>query len=214
MTAFTGIVVCICESAFYKIRKYNIPLYLKYLLPKGTHSYNTRNSEDITTFQSRTETWSIVEWNKLELKIKNSSYIVFRNYLIKRIWPLAAPVYNIHNPLGLKLLTRLRLGLSHLNEHRFNHNFESCLNPLCTCSLEVESTTHFFLHCHHFNAIRITLNNSLKGIDKDIPKLSDSSLTKVILFGDSKYTDFQNHDILNSTITFTIDSKCFDCSLL
>ena len=84
-------------------------------------------------------------------------------------------VYNIHNPIGLKLLTRLRLGLSHLNEHRFNHNFESCLNPLCACSLEVESTTHFFIHCHHFNAISITLNNSLKAIDKDITKLSDSS---------------------------------------
>ena len=138
---------------FYKIRTYNIPLYLADLLPKGTHSYNTRNSEDITTFQSKTETfkfsffpWSIVEWNNLDLKIQN---FVFTNYLIKRIWPLAAPAYNIHNPLGLKLLSRLRLGLSHSNEHRFNHNFERCLNPLCTCILEVEPTTHFILHCHH-----------------------------------------------------------------
>ena len=56
--------------------------------------------------------------------------------------------------------------------------------------------------------------NSLKGIDKDIPKLSDSSLTKVIVFGDSKYSDFQNHHILNSAISFIIDSKRFDCSLL
>ena len=171
--------------------------------------YKTRNSEDITTFQSRTEIfkfsffpWSVVEWNKLDLKIRNSSYLVFRNYLLKRIRKLAAPVYNIHNPLGLKLLTRPRFGLSHLNEHRFNHNFESCLNPLCTCSLEVESITHFFLNCHHFNIVRITLNNSLKGIDKDIPKLSDSFLIKVILFGDSKYSDFQNHDILKETQTF------------
>ena len=137
---------------FYKIRTHNIPLYLVDLLPKRTHSYNTHNSEDITTFQSRTETfkfsffpWSIVEWNKLDLTIRNSSYLVFRNYLLNRIRPLATPISNIHNPLGLKLLTRLRLGLSHLNEHRFNHIFESCLNPLCTCSLEVESTTHFSL---------------------------------------------------------------------
>ena len=83
---------------------------------------------------------------------------------------------------------------------------------MCTCSLEVESTTHFFLLCHHFNAICITLNNSLKAIDKDIPKLSDSSLTKAILYGHSKYSDIQNHDILNSTIIS--DSKRFECSLL
>ena len=43
---------------FYKIRTYNIPLYLADLLHKGTHSYNTHNSEDITTFQSRTETFN------------------------------------------------------------------------------------------------------------------------------------------------------------
>ena len=144
---------------FHKINKYKIPHYLTQLLPKGTHSYNTCNSDDITTCQSRTKTfklsffpWSIVEWNKLDLKILSSSYLVFRNYLIKRIWPLEAPVYNIHNPLSLKLLTRLRLRPSHLNEHRFNQNFENCLNPFCTCSLEVEPTSHFFLQCHHFTA--------------------------------------------------------------
>ena len=76
----------------------------------------------------------------------------------------------------------------------------------------MESTTHFFLLCH--NAIHITLNNSLKAIDKDILKLSDSFLTKVVLYGDSKYSDSQNHDIVNSTITYILDSKCFDCLLI
>ena len=41
---------------------------------------------------------------------------------------------NIFDPKGLKLLTRLRLEFSHLNEHRFRHNFEECVNPLCSCS--------------------------------------------------------------------------------
>ena len=91
---------------------------------------------------------------------------------------------------------------------------KTALTPLCTCSLEVESTTHFFLHCHYFNAIRITFNNSLKAIDADIPKLSDSSLTKVILYSDSKYSDIQKPDILKSTSTYILDSKLFDCSLL
>ena len=85
---------------------------------------------------------------------------------------------------------------------------------MCTSSLEVESTTHFFLHCHHFSAICIILNNSLKALDKHILKLSDSFLTKVILNGDSKYRDIQNHDIVNSTISYILDSKCFGCSLI
>ena len=106
------------------------------------------------------------------------------------------------------------LCLSHNSIGLHQSVFESCLNPLCTSNSEGEPTTHFFLHCHHFNAIHITLNNSLKSIDKDILKLSDSSLTKVILFDDSKYSDIQNHDILNLTVTYIIDSRCFGCSLL
>ena len=44
------------------------------------------------------------------------------------------------------LVYRLRIGLSHLNDHKFRHNFQDCLNPLCPCILEVESTIH---HCQH-----------------------------------------------------------------
>ena len=55
---------------------------------------------------------------------------VFKKHLLKEICPVPHLVYNICNPNGLKLLTGLRLGLSHLNEHRFNHNFEDCINPL------------------------------------------------------------------------------------
>ena len=53
-------------------------------------------------------------------------------------------MYRIHYPLGLELLYRLKLGLSHLKKYRFKHNFKNCINPLYTGSLEVESTKHFF----------------------------------------------------------------------
>ena len=74
------------------------------------------------------------------LTLHKSPYKIFTNYLLKTIRPSPNPVYDIPNSLGLCLLTRLRLGLCHLNEHIFNHNFK---NPLCACSLEIESTSHF-----------------------------------------------------------------------
>ena len=52
--------------------------------------------------------------------------------------PTQCAIYSINNPAGLVLLTHLRLGLSHLDEHRFNHNFQNCINPLCSCNLEIE----------------------------------------------------------------------------
>ena len=121
------------------------------LIPKKSHQYITRNVNDIATYQCRTDAfkfsfllWNITEWNKIDIKIRNSPYSVFRNYLLKETRPKPSPLYNIQNPSGIKLLIRLRLGLSHLNEHKFNHNFDDCVNPFCTCSLEPESTSHFF----------------------------------------------------------------------
>ena len=55
-----------------------------------------------------------------DIKIRNSQSSVFRNYLLKKFRAKVCPLYNIQNPSGIKLLTRLTLRLSHLNEHKFN----------------------------------------------------------------------------------------------
>ena len=81
-------------------------------------------------------------------------------YLLSNV--IANPIYNIFNPVGLKYLTHLRLELSHLNENKFNHNFQACINPLCSCSLGPESKSHFFLCCHHYTILRANLMNGLK----------------------------------------------------
>ena len=94
----------------------------------------------------------------------------------------------------------LKLELSHLNEHKCNHNFEDCINPLCSYSLEVESTVHFFLHCHNFVNIRNTLLNKLNSISLDISNYSDGSLTQLILYGNPKFSFQQNSDIINTSL--------------
>ena len=40
---------------------------------------------------------------------------------------------NSHNPVGVKLLTLLRLQLSHLNEHTFRYGLEDTIRPMCSC---------------------------------------------------------------------------------
>ena len=74
--------------------------------------------------------------NFTDIKVRNSPYSVFRNYLLKEIRPKHSPLYNLQNPAVHKFLTRLRLELSHLNEHKFNHNFGDCVNPFCNYSRE------------------------------------------------------------------------------
>ena len=72
--------------------------------------------------------------------------------------------------MGIKYLTRLRLGQSHLNDHKFRHNLKDCLHPLYPESLEVESTIHYFLHCHYYNDIPKTLLDTVKKITNVIIK--------------------------------------------
>ena len=85
--------------------------------------------------------------------------------------------------------------------------------PLCTCSLGVELTAHFSLHCHHYHNIRAKLLNSLEVIDTNLLKLSEEQLTKVLLYGFYQLDQNQNRNILNSSIDNIVESKRFESSL-
>ena len=100
---------------------------------------------------------------KLDETIRNSEPIsILKSRLLSFIRLLESNICNISDPIGLKFLTRLLLGFSHLNEHRFRHDFQGCMNPLCSCCWKTEDTLHYVLHCHHFSQYRIDLMNSGK----------------------------------------------------
>ena len=74
--------------------------------------------------------------------LRNSNSIpVFKEKILNFIRPSPNSIFDICNPKGIKLITRLRLGLSHLREHKFKHSFQDTLNPLCKCGQDMESIT-------------------------------------------------------------------------
>ena len=74
-------------------------------------------------FQSSFVPYCICKWNQLGPEVQNSvSLLSFKHSLSLFIRPAASPIYTIHHIRGLKLLTRLRVGLSHLREYKFHHN--------------------------------------------------------------------------------------------
>ena len=82
---------------------------------------------------------TIFEWNKLDSNIRNSETLnTFRSNIPKFIRPTANSIFDCHNPIGVKLLTRLRSGLSRLHEHKIKHIFQDTLNPLCSSRKEVD----------------------------------------------------------------------------
>ena len=101
---------------------------------------------------------TIIEQNNLDPCLRKSeSFSVFKNDILKFIWSSSNSVYTCQNPGKIYLITRLRLGLSHLREHKFKHGFHDMLNLLSSCGNYVESTEQFFLHCPRFVNERRTL---------------------------------------------------------
>ena len=201
---------------FYKIKNNGIPSYLAELIPSESHLCNTRNTRNITTSSCRTDvfkysffSWTRNEWNKLNFNDWTSSFNIFRANFIKIIRPIPNSVFGIFSPLGLKLITRLRLGLSHLNEYRFNHNFSDCINPLSICNLDIESTLHYFLNFNYYNSARISLLNDLNSVDRTLYHLSDLSLVNVLLYGGPQFDDSQNAFISNSSIKYILICERF-----
>ena len=100
------------------------------------------------------------------------------------------------------MLTRLILGFSHLREPKFN-----TLNPLYSCSIKVETTTHYFLRGRFYNLNLTTLVNDLENIP-----ISFSTLVKIIslfLYGNDTFDDTKNRKILMSSIQFINNSQKF-----
>ena len=98
-----------------------------------------------------TFTFTISEWNKLDPDARNfETYLLIRKNLLAFIKPIENSIYSIYDPLGINFLHKLRLGFSHLREHKFRHNFVDTVNPLSSFYLEIESTEYYTLIalCH------------------------------------------------------------------
>ena len=54
-----------------------------------------------------------------------------------------------------------------------------------SCSLDIEDTSHYLLHCHHFSQYRIDLMKSVKSILENFESLSDNVKKDMLLYGDS-----------------------------
>ena len=125
--------------------------------------------------------------------------------LLKLICPPLKPVYSIYDPIGLTILTQLRVGLSKLNSHKFRHNFRETINPLCPSNDGMEDAEHYLLLCHSYVGLRYDLLTSVAAILQLHGLSSPSSnqeLVKVILYGDERLSIDLNKKLLEATLKF------------
>ena len=81
-------------------------------------------------------------------------------------------------------------------------SFQDSINFPCSCSLDVESTVHYFLHCPLFTIERYTLLNTISQIDNKLLESNESNLTQNLLFGDPSTDREINTETLNATVNY------------
>ena len=166
---------------FYKILENKNPKYLFSLIPTRHNIplVNTKHNFFKNSFFPST----IIEWNNLDPHLrKYENFPVFKSNILKFIWPSSNLVYNCHNRRGICLLTRLRLGLSHLREHKFKHGFQDKLNPLRSRGNDVDFTEHFLLRCPQFVNERRTFLSTLGNFNCTLLENASKVLTQIFTF--------------------------------
>ena len=200
---------------FYKILKSQSPKYLCSIIPIHIMSYRTRKCNKILSINVKLDFLkntffpsTIIGWNKLDLKIKTSESIkTFTKRILSFIRSSPNSTFNSHDLKGKKLLSRLRLGLSHLRQHKFKNSFQDSLNPFCSCGKgEVKTSSHYLFYCSYYSEERLALLNTIKNVDMYILQQSDSKFTSVLLFGDTSFDNNKSTFTLDATIDYIIST--------
>ena len=108
---------------FYKVVSTKLTAFIYDTIPPVSQSQ--RHPNTFYSISCRTEYFKnsflpyvIGEWNKLNPEIQRcGSYNIFWKSILIFIRPSASKVYIINVAIDIKLITRLRLGFSHLREH-------------------------------------------------------------------------------------------------
>ena len=84
---------------------------------------------------------------------------------------------------------------------------------MCSCSQDVETTTHFLLHCPNHHCATKALFYKINQVSGNVLRQSDSTIFKILRFGDIELDYETNKILLISTIEFISLTEIFSCPL-
>ena len=128
-------------------------------------------------------------------RIRNlPSIATFKRAILDFRRPVPTPIFKINRLTAFIFLTRLRVGFSHLREHKFIHGFLDTVDPICSPANAVENTEHYLLHCSNFATQRTILFDNLQNIGINYGPLDSSTLSRILLFGNPNFSDNINSE--------------------
>ena len=113
-------------------------------------------------------------------------------------------LFLVHDPAGVKLLTRLWFKFDHLNEHKFRHNFKDSEVATCDCGKETKTAEHFFLRCLFFVTERQMLLKNVSDKHFSSQNLNKEFRLDILLYVYDKFNERGNKEILLHKIILTL----------
>ena len=111
----------------------------------------------------------IKAWNKVIVHFPNMPSInILKSHILSLIRPEKKSIFNIHDPLGLRYLFNLRVGLSPLRSHKNRHDFADTPLDTCLCNHGLEDINHFLFLCPLYATKRATLISIVTAIEQNI----------------------------------------------
>jgi Reverse transcriptase (RNA-dependent DNA polymerase) len=181
-------------TLIYNYHNGNLPIYLNEIIPPNsyeTHSYNLRNSNNLSVIARRTEIFArsvipsaVKLWNELDLSIRNSPSLHCFKIKMKNLYRApSVPTYYLDGERLYSLHhARIRNHCSNLHGDLY-HNFIRS-TPSCDCGNKFEDAEHYILNCYRYETQR---QNFFRATRIFHPLNIDD-----LLFGNPNLTDEEN----------------------
>ena len=141
-------------TLFHKIHKQETRPLIRKCMPEPDigNKFPTRSKGGYVPFKKINQKFdnsffphTTILWNNLPKNVKCMDLNDFKLYIKKELKPPRIKHFARGNKYANTLLTRIRVGRSDLNLHRFTIGLVE--SPICACHYREESTSHFFLDC-------------------------------------------------------------------
>ncbi len=205
---------------FYKIHNGQSPEYLNNNLPslrRLIYGANNNNNNIYTPIKCRTTKYmnsffpdTVKSWNGIVLSFQSNLPInQFKRNILSLIRPLPRSTFGIHDYGGLKFIYQLRVRLSQLKCHKYNHNFTDTISDWCDCHCAPEDIPHFLFKCPFYTVPRSKLIPRVSNILTEhlLNHLQENS--DLYLYGHSSLNNTTNASILKFTIEYIKETNRF-----
>ena len=198
-------------NIFHKIHRYETRPLIRKCMPKPDieQRFPTRSKGGYIPFKKSHLKFNrsffphtTLLWNNLPKNVKCKDLTDFKLYIKSELKPSRYKHFARGKKYSNSLLTKIRVGRSDLNQHRYTIGLVD--SPICDCHYREESPSHYFLDCFLYAHERQILFGLFEHYIPKFPSFTKAKKLEILLRG----FEIENNDFiqLNTTLTLAVQN--------